>query len=83
MTVGIELIDCPSDTFWYQLGLFYNIDGKITHKDKSTRQYYMERTTSQFKSEWGHRLGGKTDRARRMENRPCSRQDGALSRHAV
>ncbi|KAE8538815.1 hypothetical protein D1P53_005180 [Cryptococcus gattii VGV] len=38
----------PSATFWYQLGLFYNTDGKVSLKDRSTRQYYMERTTTQF-----------------------------------
>lgn len=41
----------PSATFWYQLGLFYNTDGKVSLKDRSTRQYYMERTTTQFISE--------------------------------
>ncbi|OWT39927.1 dual specificity phosphatase 12 [Cryptococcus neoformans Bt1] len=38
----------PSATFWHQLGLFYNTDGKVSLKDRSTRQYYMERTTTQF-----------------------------------
>nr|XP_031864201.1 uncharacterized protein CI109_000113 [Kwoniella shandongensis]KAA5531273.1 hypothetical protein CI109_000113 [Kwoniella shandongensis] len=38
----------PSDTFWHQLGLFYNADGRVSLKDRSTRQFYMERTTSQF-----------------------------------
>ena len=40
----------PSETFWYQLGLFYNADGRVSLRDRSTRQYYMERTTSQFLS---------------------------------
>lgn len=40
----------PSETFWYQLGLFYNADGKVSLRDRSTRQFYMERTTSQFMS---------------------------------
>ncbi|KAL7423165.1 tyrosine protein phosphatase yvh1 [Cryptotrichosporon argae] len=38
----------PSDTFWYQLGLYYNADGKVTLRDRPTRQFYMERTTSQI-----------------------------------
>ncbi|WVN85072.1 HAD hydrolase, family IIID [Cryptococcus depauperatus CBS 7841] len=38
----------PSATFWHQLGLFYNANGKVSLKDRSTRQYYMERTTTQF-----------------------------------
>ncbi|EIW73571.1 hypothetical protein TREMEDRAFT_25665 [Tremella mesenterica DSM 1558] len=38
----------PSDTFWHQLGLFYNASGRVSLKDKSTRRWYMERTTSQF-----------------------------------
>ena len=41
----------PSETFWYQLGLFWNADGRVSLKDRSTRQFYMERTTSQFMSE--------------------------------
>lgn len=48
----------PSATFWYQLGLFYNTDGKVSLKDRSTRQYYMERTTTQFISESCLCLGG-------------------------
>ncbi|GMK53971.1 hypothetical protein CspeluHIS016_0105570 [Cutaneotrichosporon spelunceum] len=35
----------PSDTFWHQLGLYYLADGKVTRKDRSTRQWYLERTT--------------------------------------
>lgn len=42
----------PSATFWHQLGLFYNTDGKVSLKDRSTRQYYMERTTTQFISKF-------------------------------
>ncbi|WRT67788.1 uncharacterized protein IL334_004762 [Kwoniella shivajii] len=38
----------PSETFWHQLGLFYNADGRVSLKDKSTRRFYMERTASQF-----------------------------------
>ncbi|KAK8858581.1 hypothetical protein IAR55_002810 [Kwoniella newhampshirensis] len=38
----------PSSTFWHQLGLYYNADGRVSLKDRSTRQFYMERTTSQF-----------------------------------
>ncbi|ORX40074.1 hypothetical protein BD324DRAFT_616140 [Kockovaella imperatae] len=38
----------PSDTFWYQLGLFHNADGRVSLRDRSTRQYYMERTTNEF-----------------------------------
>ncbi|WVQ83062.1 hypothetical protein IAT38_005200 [Cryptococcus sp. DSM 104549] len=38
----------PSATFWHQLGLFYNADGRVSLRDRSTRQYYMERTTTQF-----------------------------------
>ncbi|KAK4683654.1 dual specificity phosphatase 12, partial [Tremellales sp. Uapishka_1] len=38
----------PSDTFWHQLGLLYNADGRVSLKDRSTRQFYMERTASQF-----------------------------------
>jgi hypothetical protein len=45
------LIECsPSATFWHQLVLLYNADGRFTLRDRSTRQYYMERTTSQFLS---------------------------------
>lgn len=42
----------PSATFWHQLGLFYNTDGKVSLKDRSIRQYYMERTTTQFISKF-------------------------------
>ncbi|OCF43584.1 hypothetical protein I317_02602 [Kwoniella heveanensis CBS 569] len=38
----------PSETFWHQLGLFYNADGRVSLKDKSTRRFYMERTASHF-----------------------------------
>ncbi|WWD04856.1 hypothetical protein V865_002927 [Kwoniella europaea PYCC6329] len=38
----------PSETFWHQLGLFYNADGRVSLKDKSTRRFYMDRTASQF-----------------------------------
>ncbi|WVQ96675.1 hypothetical protein IAU59_003781 [Kwoniella sp. CBS 9459] len=38
----------PSETFWHQLGLYYNADGRVSLKDKSTRRFYMERTASQF-----------------------------------
>ena len=51
--VGLWLYaDCtsPSDTFWHQLGLFYSADGRVTLRDRQTRQYYMERTTTQFLS---------------------------------
>jgi dual specificity phosphatase 12 len=40
----------PSETFWYQLGLFYNADGKVSLRDRGTRQFYMERTATQFMS---------------------------------
>lgn len=46
--------DSPSDTFWYQLALFYNADGRVSLKDRQTRQFYMERTTSSFMSEQSH-----------------------------
>lgn len=48
---AVEADECsPSETFWHQLGLFYNTGGRVTLRDRSTRQYYMERTTSQVLS---------------------------------
>jgi dual specificity phosphatase 12 len=41
----------PSETFWHQLGLYYRADGKVTLKDRSTRQWYLERTTGAVMSE--------------------------------
>ncbi|KLT38873.1 phosphatases II [Cutaneotrichosporon oleaginosum] len=41
----------PSDTFWHQLGLYYLADGRVTLKDRSTRQFYLERTTGYVMSE--------------------------------
>ncbi|KAL1412864.1 tyrosine protein phosphatase yvh1 [Vanrija albida] len=35
----------PSETFWHQLGLYYLADGRVNMKDRSTRQWYLERTT--------------------------------------
>ncbi|WOO77405.1 Tyrosine-protein phosphatase YVH1 [Vanrija pseudolonga] len=35
----------PSETFWHQLGLYYLADGRVTMKDRATRQWYLERTT--------------------------------------
>lgn len=45
----------PSETFWHQLGLYYLADGKVTLKDRSTRQWYLERTTGYVMSESAHR----------------------------
>jgi dual specificity phosphatase 12 len=41
----------PSETFWHQLGLYYRADGRVTLKDRSTRQWYLERTTGEVMSE--------------------------------
>jgi dual specificity phosphatase 12 len=41
----------PSETFWHQLGLYYLADGRVTLKDRSTRQWYLERTTGYVMSE--------------------------------
>lgn len=41
----------PSETFWHQLGLYYQADGRVTLKDRSTRQWYLERTTGHVMSE--------------------------------
>lgn len=38
----------PSEAFWHQLGLFYNADLRVSLRDKSTRRFYMERTTADF-----------------------------------
>lgn len=35
----------PSETFWHQMGLYYLADGRVTLKDRTTRQWYLERTT--------------------------------------
>ncbi|CAK9780791.1 unnamed protein product [Cutaneotrichosporon oleaginosum] len=43
----------PSDTFWHQLGLYYLADGRVTLKDRSTRQFYLERTTGYVMNEGG------------------------------
>lgn len=43
----------PSDTFWHQLALFYNADGRVSLRDRDTRQFYMERTTTSFMNRGG------------------------------
>lgn len=35
----------PSETFWHQLGLYYQADGRVNLKDRSTRRFFLERTT--------------------------------------
>jgi dual specificity phosphatase 12 len=41
----------PSETFWKQLELYHASNGKVSLKDRSTRKFYMERTTTKFMSE--------------------------------
>ena len=41
----------PSETFWKQLELYHASNGKVSLKDRSTRKFYMERTTTRFMSE--------------------------------
>lgn len=49
--VSVPLLSgSPSDTFWRQLELYHNANGKVSLKDKSTRRFYMERTVSTFMS---------------------------------
>lgn len=48
----------PSPTFWHQLGLYYQADGRVNLKDRSTRQWYLERTTGQVMSESDWCIGG-------------------------
>lgn len=35
----------PSETFWHQLGVYHQAKGRVTMKDRSTRQFYLERNT--------------------------------------
>lgn len=62
----------PSETFWYQLGLFYNADGKVSLRDRSTRQFYMERTTTQFMN--GKGGAPRTDKMARYPATPTPSQ---------
>ena len=41
----------PSETLWKQLELYHASNGKVSLKDRSTRKFYMERTTTKFMSE--------------------------------
>lgn len=45
----------PSETFWYQLGLYGQAQGRVTLKDRSTRQFYLERTTGLVMSKFARR----------------------------
>jgi hypothetical protein len=48
------LMRSPSETFWKQLELYHASNGKVSLKDRSTRKFYMERTTTKFMSEAAH-----------------------------
>lgn len=43
----------PSETFWHQMGLYYLADGRVNLKDRTTRQWYLERTTGLVMSKSG------------------------------